>query len=361
MNNYRGTYVEINLKNIKSNVEKLVDKYSEYKYHIGVVKADSYGHTKIEVVKNIIDGGCNYLAVSSLEEALEIRKDLDSDIIPILCLGYIDGIYVNECIKNNITLTITSDKHLNEVLENINESNKLKVHIKLDTGMNRLGIKTKEEFMDTYETINRNNNHIILEGIYTHIYEASNKKNIDKQLEKFEYITSNIDLSSIEIVHIAQSLTLENYPKIKYANGCRYGIVMYGFADNNDIKLKSTFSVYSKVIQTKEIVKGETVGYDGEYVALENEKIAIVAIGYADGVLKSYTKGYVYINDKRYQIIGNICMDMLMIKIDDTVKINDNVIVIKDVKHIKEIAKHLNTIPYEIICTLGKRVPRIYK
>jgi len=347
---YRNTYAEINLKNIKDNVNKIINTYNDYKYYIGVVKADSYGHNTEKVVKSIIDGGCNYLAVSSLDEALEVRQYFN---IPILCLGIINPKYMEVCMNKNIDITITNLQYLKEI-----KNYSLNIHIKIDTGMNRLGIKDKEEFDLIIKELKNSN--LKLKGIYTHIYEASNKKVIEKQINKFKEITSNIDLNKIDIVHIAQSDTLVNYSKIDFCNGCRLGIIMYGLNENN-LDLKNTFSLCSEVIEIKQLKQGDIVSYNGLYKAKEDELIGIVSIGYADGVNRKLTGSYVYINNKQYEIIGNICMDMLMIKIDNNVKLYDKVYIYKDINHIKYLSKYLNTIPYELICNVSKRVERKYK
>ena len=345
---YRNTYAKINLNNIKNNVKTIISNFNNYKYYIGVVKADTYGHNSSEVVKSIIDGGCNYLAVSSLDEALEIRKEFN---IPILCLGIIDSKYIDICIENNIDVTIPNIEYFKEI-----KDKKVNVHIKIDTGMNRLGIKEKNELNEIFNT----NSNIYIKGIYTHIYNASDKETTNKQIDKFKEITSDIDLSKIEIVHIAQSDTLINYPKLDFCNGARLGIIMYGLTDSN-LELLDTIQLISEVIDIKTIKKDETVSYNGTYKAQDNELIGIVSIGYADGVNRHLTGSYIYINDKKYQIIGNICMDMLMIKIDENVKIHDKVYIYKDINHIKYLSKYLDTIPYELICNISKRVPRVYK
>ncbi len=347
---YRKTYVEINLSNIKYNVKQLVNRYNEYKYYIGVVKADSYGHYDNKVVETIISGGVNYLAVATLDEALIIRKDIKD--IPILCLGIIDIEDLPICIDNNITITISNL----EYLKRINLSN-LKVHIKLNTGMNRLGINNINELNETYKLIKDKN--LILEGIYTHIYNATNEETTIKQFNKFEDLTKDINLNEIPIVHIGASETTEYYKKKDYVNGCRLGISMYGLVDYKDISFKSTFSLYSKVIQINKVYN-ETVGYNGEYKVNGEELIAVVPIGYADGIIRKNTGRNIYINDKEYKIVGNICMDMLFVKVDNTIKVGDKVTIIKDINHIKEISKYLDTIPYEIICSISKRVPRVY-
>ena len=349
---YRNTYVEVNLRNIEYNVKTLINKYNDYKYYFGVVKADCYGHGGIKTVEAIIRGGCNYIAVATLDEALEIRKGITD--IPILCLGIIPIMYVEECIKNNITITVSSSDYLNEIIKYDN----LKIHIKINTGMNRLGINNRREFNSIYKTIKDSN--LILEGVYTHIYNSLNKESTERQFSKFEEITSNINLNDIPIVHIGASDTTMTYSKLPYANGCRLGIAMYGFVSNKQLELLSTFSLYSEVIQINDI-ENETVGYNGTYRATNKEKIAIIPIGYADGIIRKNTGRNVYINNKSYNIVGDICMDMLFVKVDETVKIGDKVAIIKDIKHIEQIAKHLDTIPYEVICSIGKRVTRTYK
>ncbi len=350
---YRNTYVQINLGNIYHNVKTLINKYNDYKYYFGVVKADSYGHNDIKVIQTIINAGCNYLAVATLDEAIEIRNYIKD--IPILCLGIIPEDFINECIKNNITITISNYDYLNKILKS--NTHGLKVHIKINTGMNRLGINNKNEFNLAVNKIKQSN--IVLEGVYTHIYNALDEDCTLKQYRRFENITSDIDLSTIPIVHLTASEATIRYKKLPYANGCRLGIAMYGLIDDNNINLLPTFSLYSEIIQIND-VENETVGYNGSYLANGKEKIAVVPIGYADGIIRKNTGRNVFINGKSYNIVGNICMDMLFVKVDDSVKVHDKVIIIKDTDHIKQIAKHLDTITYEVLCSISKRVPRIY-
>jgi len=350
---YRNTYVEVNLKNVEKNVKTLINKYSDYKYHFGVVKADSYGHNGIQTVQAIIRGGCNYITVATLDEALEIRKDIKD--IPILCLGIIPIEYIEKCIENNITITISNLDYLKKLITK--KFNKLKVHIKINTGMNRLGVNNKEEFNNIYKIIQQNN--VILEGIYTHIYSSSEEKNTLRQFKKFEEITSDIDLNDVPIIHIGASDATINYSKLSYANGCRLGIAMYGLMENKELGLLPTFSLYSEIIQIND-VENETVGYNGAYLATNKDKIAVVPIGYADGIIRKNTGRNVYINDKSYNIVGNVCMDMLFVKVDESVKVGDKVTLIKDIEHIEQIAKHLDTISYEVLCSIGKRVTRVY-
>lgn len=351
---YRNTYAEINLTNIEHNVKEIINKYNKFNYYFGVVKSDCYGHGAIKTTNAIIKGGVNYLVVALLEEALELRKEYHE--IPILCLGMIENKDIEVATKNNITLSILSSDYLNSI--DITKLKDAKIHIKINTGMNRLGVSTKEEFNEVYQKLILNK--INIEGIYSHIHTSNDLTMTTNQFRKFEYITSDIDLSQIKIIHIQASDALTGFDKPEYVNGCRLGIIMYGYSTDKTLKLKSTFKLYSKIIQINTLQANDTVGYNAMYKAHEREKIAVVPIGYADGIIRKNTGRDVYINNKPYKIVGNICMDMLFVKIDDSVKLFDQVEIIKDNEQIKEIAEQLDTIVYEVLCCIGKRIPRIY-
>ena len=346
---YRNTYIEVNLKNIKDNIKSIINYCPNYNYYFGVVKANCYGHG-LDSIKPMLDAGINYLAVATLDEALKIRKIYKD--IPILCLGIIPINYIKIASCNNIAITISNIDYLNSILKYDN----LICHLKINTGMNRLGFKDKEEIKEAYDKLLKSNN--ILEGIYTHIYNSSDNEMSNRQIEIFKELTSLIDLTKIKIIHIGASDYTINYPKLDFANGCRLGICMYGISDT--LKLKSTFSLISEVIQINEVKKGETVGYNATYKALKDTKIAVIPIGYADGMIRKNKGRYVYINDNKYEIVGNICMDMLFVEVDDNVKVGDKVYLIKDIDHINYIAQYLDTITYEILCSFKARVPIKY-
>ena len=165
----RKTFCEVNLRNLKSNVEKIINKYNDYSYYFGVVKADCYGHGDLKSIQSIIDGGCNYLAVATLKEAWHIRFNFKD--IPILFLGCINSDDISMCISNNITISICNLEQARSIYEYSKkyDCSGLKCHIKINTGMNRLGISNKEEFLEVLELLED----IEIEGIYSHIYEAS--------------------------------------------------------------------------------------------------------------------------------------------------------------------------------------------
>ncbi|MBR3897699.1 MAG: alanine racemase [Bacilli bacterium] len=373
---YRKTYALIDCDILKENIKNIKDNY-KYKYYIGVVKANAYGHGDY-IVNSLIEGGINYLAASSLEECLNIRKR--NKEIPILCLEKIDSDYLDICEKENITITITDMKCFKELDLNKN----IKAHIKIDSGMNRLGFKDKNEVKEVYD--NLKNSNIKLEGIYTHFGTSGMwDKHYDEAIEKFKEITSLIDLNTIPIVHLSRSLTLVTHPKIDFATGVRLGIVMYGFDQNmkepeglrlikrnrylkkynispisytNNLKLKTAFSIHSTIMCTKYVKKGEYVGYGAKYTAKEDIKIAIIPIGFADGINKNSSNLTVKINNKEYPIIGEIGMDMITVKIDESIKTKDKVIIFDDVK---KRAKELNLSAYCLLTSITNRVPRVYK
>ena len=219
---YRNTYVEIDTDIISSNVRNIIKKYNDYKYYIGVVKCNAYGHGSF-ISKTLIENGINYLAVSSLEEAIDIRKYVDT---PILCLEPINLEYIDDCIKSNVAITISNYDYYKELIDK-NVKN-LKVHLKLNTGMNRLGLSKTEEVTEIYNDLIENEN-IKLEGIYTHLSTTGiTDKIYDNQISRFQELTKDIDLNKIEIVHIGKSSTLEYHPKISFSNGIRLGAIMYG-------------------------------------------------------------------------------------------------------------------------------------
>lgn len=378
---YRRTYVKINNIVLTNNVKEIVSNYNNYKYYFGVVKANAYGHGDY-VVNDLIKGGINYLAVSSLEEAISIRKY--NKEIPILCLEPIDLSYIKEIQDNDVTITIEDIEYVKELL-NLKLTKELKVHLKLDTGMSRLGFTNKEELEESIKLL-KENEIILLEGIYTHIATSGiNDIYYDKQISTFEYLTKDINLKEIPIVHIGRSMTLVNHPKLEYVNGIRLGICMYGFNNSiptptglrkikrdrllkklnisettltNNLNLKTAFTLYTEVMSIRKIKKGSFVGYGAGYIANEDIIVATLPIGYVDGMSKSMK--YVSINNKKYNIIGEICMDMTMIKIDDTIKLHDKVEIFGNNITIKEVSRNIGTNAYHVLTRITTRVPRVY-
>ncbi len=382
---YRKTYALIDEDKLKNNIKEIKEKYNNYDYYIGVVKNNAYQHG-VKVVNSLIEGGVNYLAVSSLEEAIDVRKYNRN--IPVLCLEVIDLEFIFDCINNNVTITVESFEYL-EKLNKIKLDFPVKIHLKLNTGMNRLGISETKEVDKCFELIKKNKN-LVLEGIYTHFATSGiSDKYYDDQMNTFMKLTKNIDLNEIPIVHLGRSLTLVNHDKLDFVNGIRLGIIMYGFAqsikkDNtlrgklrnlkrkqlikkynisktylsNDLNLNTAFSLYSTVMSIKKVKNKEFVGYGAKFFAEKDIKVAVIPIGYADGVTINYKN--VFIKNKKYPIIAD-SMDMLMVKIDNSVKVGDKVEIFGENITIKEVCQANNCNSYRLFNMISNRVPRVYK
>jgi len=380
---YRNTYVEIDTDIISSNVQNILKKYNDYKYYIGVVKGNAYGHGGY-ISKTLVENGINYLAVSSLEEALDIRKYVD---VPILCLEPISLDYIEECIKNNITITVSNYNYFKELIEA--DYPNLKIHLKLNTGMNRLGLNSIDEITEIYNTLIESKN-MKLEGIYTHIATSGiTDKLYDEQISRFKELTKNIDLNKIEIIHIGRSSTLEYHPKIEFASAIRLGAIMYGIKQpsinysgvkgcirkykhdylikkynisktykSNDLLVDVAFKLKSEVIEVRKISKGSFVGYGARFEALKDTYIAVLPVGYSDGLDLKYTNMNILINDTKYKIVGPINMGMITVEVDESVKVGDIATIIDG--NVKEIAHHTGVTPYVVMTAINKNVPRVY-
>ena len=377
---YRKTFVEVNLDNISNNVKNIIRKYPNYKYYIGMVKGNCYGHG-MYTVNTMIDAGINYLAVSSLDEAINIR--LYNKNIPILCTEIIDFDLVSEAIRNNVTLTIDSIDYLKKISKNC------KVHIKVNTGMNRLGVNTKEEFNEIVKYIKLHSN-ITLEGVYTHFATPGiNDIYYDKQLSKFKSITSDIDLNNIPIVHLSSSFMVLAHPRIEFENAIRIGTIMYGYdvslseygsgiknmlrktRDNYLIKknnispvirgvkieLKPALKLKTNVMEIRKVKKGEILGY-GTHIVDSDSLVAVLPIGYEDGI--GINSRQVLINGKKFKSIGPVCMCMIFVKVDNSVKVEDEVTLLGDELTLGYFSRLNNVGIQESLVTLGQRLSRKY-
>ena len=370
---YRKTYVEINLDTIEENIKKIKTTYSGYKYYIGVVKNNAYGHG-IYSINAMINGGINYLAVSSLEEALEVRK-INKEI-PVLILEPISLEATKVAAENNITITVDNTEYFDTLIEN---NIKVKFHLKIDSGMNRFGLKEKEKVNYIFE---KSSEILYLEGIYTHLSNGrTNSEIYINQINSFKSLTSDIDLSKIEIVHLDRSLTMEQHEKIEFANGVRMGIAMYGiayvvpkpswkrrllnkitFKKEQTIKpkldLKTAFEFKTHILEVKDVKKGEIVGYGQTYTAKEDIKIALMPYGFADYLYNSMNE--VYIKGKTYKVIS-INMDVTTILVDDTVSVGDEVEIFGNQISLRKRSKEIGQNIYKLLTSITTRVPRIYK
>ena len=386
-----ANYIEVDTKIIKENIKTILNKRKGYKYYIAVIKGNAYGHG-YEIAKTITETDINYLAVATLNEAVEVRKYIDNNF-PILCLQPIDIKDISDCLKYNVTVTV-SDYNYYKKLIKINLSKKLKIQLKLNTGMNRVGLDRKEDIKKIYDDLIIDKKYKIeLEGIYSHFSTLGIVDTVwDNQVKKFKELISLIDINKIKMIHMASSNSLSIHPKLEFCNAVRIGQLIFGnnFSNipNNGLinKIKKikrnyirnrkhlsylnedflidvapAFKLVSTIQSIKDVKKGSKVGYDGEYIAEDNIKVAMIPIGYTDGLNKNFTNKYVLINNKQYQIIGEINMCMTLIKVDEKVKLGDKVIIIGDSMTPKKVASSIGIhVPY-LLCSFQNYIKRIYK
>lgn len=353
----RDSYTVINLKNLKYNVELVYKKAK--KPLMAIIKADAYGHGYQEIATYLHNiSYVEMFGVATLKEALDLRDlGIEKDI---LVLGAIPLTTkdIDLAITNDISLTVFSLRYLERLKAMLVWDKPLKVHVKLDTGMNRMGLKTKAEFMQALDMTN--NTLFIVDGVYTHFATADcDVVGYQQQLDTFYTIVGE---HRFKYIHCSNSAGLV-YHQEPFSNLGRMGIVMYGVEPSGeDTKTyKQVMSLYTKVVLVKEVAKGEKVGYGFTYTTTKGCFIATLPIGYADGIIRKNQGREVYINGKYFPIVGRVCMDQMMVEVDATVKENDIVEIFGEHISLAKMAKELDTIPYEVMCLISKRVERVYE
>lgn len=305
-----------------------------------VVKCNGYGLGAISIVKTL-ENKADFFAVANLEEALEIRKKFKN--INILILGKITNYH--KALKNNISITVENLEELSLIKKITQEKNiTAKIHIKINTGMNRLGV---DKILEFKRMLNLFDDKLMLEGVYTHF--ATTKTDLEffnSQLENFDRFLYLIPKNLSPIIHIGGSgaiISCKKYDMI------RVGIDLYTYP-------RLAFKLESRVINIRELNRGERVGYDNGFTSKKKTRVAIVNIGYGDGLDLSMKNSSVKIRNREYKIIGNLCMDMLFVHIDDKVKIGDKVNILFD---INTLSKHNHLSLYKILTSLnGSRCKR---
>ena len=381
------SYVEINLTRLSNNVKAILEKYPEYKSYIGVVKGDAYGHG-MRAVKALHNGGLRYFAVSSLEEAADLRKY--NAHVPVLCLEPVAIDRLEEAAELHLTLAIPDIEYLRAMLE-ADVRHSFKVHIKVDAGFSRLGLKDKGEIKEAVQLINSSPH--FLEGIYQHFATAGIfDPHYDNQIRRFKELTSLIDLNEIPIVHLGSGVSLVAHPKIDIATGTRMGLIMYGYnispssygsgmkdrlRDLRDkrnqkkyhltetyrdvqLDLSPAMSYKCRILQIKDINAGEFVGYGAEYQAPELISIAVLPVGYNNGIGHANFGRVVEINGKRYPIIGEIGMNMCCVKVDNRVKLTDTVTVLGGGISLGRFSRSSGLGLAEVLLGIGKNNERVY-
>lgn len=369
---YRETWMEVDLKAVTDNIKKIKSILPDKTKWMAVIKADAYGHGSVEIAESAIKLGASYLAVALLEEAIVLREAGIN--IPILVFGRVPAKHAIIAAKRNITLTFFQKEWIEEVQE-IGEVENLKLHMKWDTGMGRVGVRTEEELSAILQELKKHDQ-LHLTGVYTHFATAdeANKSYFNRQQDQFESLLhlfkSKWENHESVMVHTGNSAATIQYPNEMY-DCVRLGIAMYGIyssqvvKDQNIVDLKQAFSLHSRLMHVKKIKKDEAIGYGAEYKARQDEWIGTIAIGYGDGWMRSLKSASVLVDGKRYPIVGRISMDQLTISLDKEYPIGTKVTLIgkqgREEVTVEEIAKQLGTISYEVPCMISNRIPRIYQ
>lgn len=364
----RPTKLKVNLDTLLENYNKSRD-LNKQKIIIAVVKADSYGLGAKVIAKHLYENGVRYFATATLEEALEL-KDVIFDSM-ILVLGVTNPQNVKYAVENNVSLTCPSKEWLEKCLEEMESiKGKLKIHVKIDTGMGRIGTSDKEELVKIDNLLSSEK--IDFEGIFSHYSNADGGDNNydDHQTKKFD---DSIKLfkNKPKYIHIGNSASTVKYNDRKdQYNMTRLGISLYGCYPSENIEkldkieLDPVVSLVSKITHVKKISKGEKVGYGVSYEAKQDEYIATVPIGYADGILRRAQGFKIKVGTEDCEIVGRVCMDQLMVRCSENTKVGDDVLFFGENNgqkiSVDDFATYQDTISYEILCCINKRVPRIY-
>lgn len=362
-----------NFKTIKSNLQQNTKLCC-------VIKANAYGHGAVQLAKLYSKLGADYFAVSNLEEGMQLRKNGIKE--PILILGYTSPDCADILSEYSITQSVFSDEYAYQLEECARKANvSIKIHIKLDTGMGRIGFYAKDGLENASNLESVLNvcklDHLIPEGIFTHFSSADEGEKgssyTKMQYENFMKAIQNIEKNGIKfsIRHCANSAAIFDYPEY-HLDMVRAGIVLFGAMPSCDMKnsadLKPVMSLKAVVSQVKTIDKGEYISYGRTFETPEKMKVATIPVGYADGFLRanSINGTKLLIKGKRGSILGRVCMDQLILDVSDVENVNagDTVTVIgkqnEDEITVNELAKRNGTINYEILCSVGERVPRLY-
>tara|TARA_B100000214_G_C23942246_1_gene616273 strand:- start:375 stop:1469 length:1095 start_codon:yes stop_codon:yes gene_type:complete len=357
---------KINLKNIKSNCIYIKRKVNNSRI-MAVVKADAYGHGIVEISKFLSHHKLAYgfcVALSSEIDELIKNKVLS----PILHLGRIDLDSLSIYCKKNVYATINS-LHDIEILSNFGKKNnvRIKAHIKVDTGMNRMGVRLNE-LDDLIDCIN--SKFLDIKGVYSHFSSADeNDNSVETQVVGFNLAINKIKskLGQIDDIHIANTSAILNRKDCNY-NMVRVGLAIYGISSlrNYLVELKPAMELQAPLVLIKKIKKGESVGYNRKYISEGSIRIGLVQIGYADGLPPSFcNKGKVYFNGKSCKVIGKVSMDLISIDISNVnINVGDMITIwggeILESK-LEELSKKFNNIPYHYLTSLSKRVLKEYE
>ena len=375
---YRHTFAEIDLDAITKNIKNTKKLIGEDKKLLAVVKADAYGHGSVRVAKTALAAGAEFLAVALAEEAVPLRES--GIVCPILILGASNYAQKELAVKLNIDMAVTDLYEIGELASIAQKmGKKAKIHIKIDSGMGRIGFRTLCELEETLIALKKYKSFIDVDGAFTHFAKADYKDKTftKRQIEKFVPMVEKIrEYGFKPIVHAQNSAAIIDIPQIRF-NMCRLGISLYGYYPSDEVQKENidfakVMTVKSQIVHIKEINPGESVGYGATFVALKKTKVATIPIGYGDGYNRLLSnKGKVIVFGEKgaalANVIGRVCMDQIMIDITgiDGVENGDEVIIMGSAGNVRfnadDMAEICGTISYEILLDFNARVPRIYK
>ncbi|GAA9865573.1 alanine racemase [Helicobacter pylori] len=373
----RASFVEVNTASLRHNFSAVKSIVPKDAHIMAVVKANAYGAGAIKASEIFLQEGANYLGVATLDEALELRSHFSKT--PILILGYSPNSNASMLIDNDLSAMIFSLEQAEVFSQMALKSQKrLKIHLKIDTGMHRLGLEPNFKSIEIIKKI-RALKGLEVEGIFTHLSNAdarikTHAKNQMKAFNAFleQLLDQKIEFQYRHAYNSAGILSLCNGNENRFLNLYRPGIMLYGFYPSNEMKetcptiLKNVISLKAQIVQIRSVKKGEFIGYGEHFYTNEETLVGVLALGYADGLMRALgNRIQVAINNQLAPLIGKVCMDQCFVKLNNIqAKEGDEVILFGDksanANDASEIAALLNTIPYETISTLSKRLERVY-
>lgn len=363
-NIHRDSWVEINIGNLAHNAQEIRKNVPADTKLLAVVKADAYGHGSVMLAPTLLASGFDMLGVASIDEGVDLRKaKINAEI---LVLGAVPVWAVETAVQEDISIPVFSDAHLEACRQAfLRTGQKPKVHVKIDTGMNRIGIGY-DKAVDFIKKVQAAD-YLELKGIFTHLAAAEERDETQIQIDRWNSVISNIDTTGL-LLHIQNTVGTMCY-EIPLSNMRRVGIALYGLypdlpADNKGFypDLKQVISLKGRIVHIHEAKDHEGVSYGHTYRAKGTRTIATIPIGYADGVSRGLSnKIYGVLNGHKVPQVGTITMDQMMFDITGVdAEIGDVITLLDEQNSIDEWAKILNTINYELTCRLKVRLPRVY-
>ena len=365
----RPLWIEVDLAALGKNLEVVRRFLKKDTTLLATIKQSAYGHGLLAVARELSNQGIDFFGVGGFEEAIALREDgFDGSILILTAvLDEFCGLFV----RYNIIPTIADEKFAKKLNKEAKKAKKvIPVHLKVDTGMGRLGPHRKEAY-NFVKKISKFSN-LTLEGIYTHLPVAdTDAKFTNQQIDYFNNLINQLkkDKISFKFCHCANSIGVIKYPNAHF-NLVRPGLILYGIRPfcPVDLELEPVISLKSKVVFIKSIEKGMSVSYGRTFIADKQKNIATVAVGYADGYPWALSsQGYALIKDTLFPIAGRVCMDHIMLDLGTNrdIKVGDEVVLIgrqnKNKITAENLAEWAQTIPYEIVSRLSERIPRVYK